>query len=415
MSTNDKLADALRRIANYDPWGSDEDEWVTSFALVQKWASEALAAHAASLAAPPAQGECNVEGSWLWLKLMDWCKQQRIAPATQNALFAIAAEAHKLYAPQPAPAPVKVECSASPDGRHAECDEAGTAGWCEWCSEQIEQPVAAAQPPAPVQVDDSARGTLALIDALRADEGASVTICGDNPDGPPNCGIYVNDAWTGWTDVRFEGETLQLCLRNALDAKRAAPDDVPVDASYSKHDQEIIADLEAMARNQAKGYWPKMLAICALRMIREARAAQPPAPAPVQVENYRDAYEGAREDLLDWKRRALRAEATLRTLGYTGIDASQPPAPGEAELPPLPEPAIYDRGRFGVCYSADQMLDYARAAIAALAQQRVDLEQFREPVMFWRETYVRLGMPVSKIAKAQHLIGLIDQQQEARK
>jgi hypothetical protein len=40
----------------------------------------------------------------------------------------------------------------------------------------------------------------------------------------------------------------------------------------------------------------------------------------------RDAYEGAREELLDWKGRAQRAEAKLRSLGYTGVDASEPPA-----------------------------------------------------------------------------------------
>lgn len=37
----------------------------------------------------------------------------------------------------------------------------------------------------------------------------------------------------------------------------------------------------------------------------------------------RNAYEGAREDLLDWKGRAQRAEAKLRSLGYSGIDASE--------------------------------------------------------------------------------------------
>jgi len=49
------------------------------------------------------------------------------------------------------------------------------------------------------------------------------------------------------------------------------------------------------------------------------RTAAPSAPD-------RDAYEGAREDLLDWKHRAQRAEATLRGLGYKGIDASEPPS-----------------------------------------------------------------------------------------
>src|SRR5690606_30260137 len=45
----------------------------------------------------------------------------------------------------------------------------------------------------------------------------------------------------------------------------------------------------------------------------------------------RAAYEGAREDLLDWKGRAQRAERTLRGLGYTGIDASEAPQPAEGD------------------------------------------------------------------------------------
>lgn len=66
---------------------------------------------------PGAQAVCNVDGSWLWLKLMDWCKKQRIAPATQNALFEIAGEAHKLYTqppsiPEPSEDDVDVACEA---------------------------------------------------------------------------------------------------------------------------------------------------------------------------------------------------------------------------------------------------------------------------------------------------------------
>lgn len=46
--------------------------------------------------------------------------------------------------------------------------------------------------------------------------------------------------------------------------------------------------------------------------------------------SFRDAYEGARDDLLDWKGRALRAEKRLRAEGWQGIDASSPSpaAPG---------------------------------------------------------------------------------------
>lgn len=40
----------------------------------------------------------------------------------------------------------------------------------------------------------------------------------------------------------------------------------------------------------------------------------------------------------------------------------------QGELPPLPEyPAIFDPGRFGVAYSAEQMRAYARQSIAAAA------------------------------------------------
>src|SRR5690606_24318948 len=55
---------------------------------------------------PPAEAQrctcpsapVGVEGTWLWGKLMDWCREQRIAPATQDKLFAIAGEAHRLNA-----------------------------------------------------------------------------------------------------------------------------------------------------------------------------------------------------------------------------------------------------------------------------------------------------------------------------
>ncbi|WP_027578417.1 hypothetical protein [Bradyrhizobium sp. Ai1a-2] len=56
-----------------------------------------------------------------------------------------------------------------------------------------------------------------LIEALRAEEGHSVTLVCDNPDfnlGPNNaieaCGDY-----TGWVDRRFEGETLAAALLSA--------------------------------------------------------------------------------------------------------------------------------------------------------------------------------------------------------
>ena len=44
-----------------------------------------------------------------------------------------------------------------------------------------------------------------------------------------------------------------------------------------------------------------------------------------QGQSDRDAYEGARRDLLDWKHRALSAESILRSLGYRGIVPTEPP------------------------------------------------------------------------------------------
>lgn len=59
--------------------------------------------------------------------------------------------------------------------------------------------------------------TLALIDALRHDEGHSVTLVNDNADfnGLPNCAIEVVGDWTGWEWRRFTGETVLEALRNA--------------------------------------------------------------------------------------------------------------------------------------------------------------------------------------------------------
>jgi hypothetical protein len=50
------------------------------------------------------------------------------------------------------------------------------------------------------------------------------------------------------------------------------------------------------------------------------------AALAAQGQGDRDAYEGARHDLLDWKHRALSAESILRSLGYRGIVPTEPPA-----------------------------------------------------------------------------------------
>jgi hypothetical protein len=42
------------------------------------------------------------EGTWLWGKLMDWCRMHGASPSNYNELFAIAADAHKLNNQEPA-------------------------------------------------------------------------------------------------------------------------------------------------------------------------------------------------------------------------------------------------------------------------------------------------------------------------
>lgn len=62
-----------------------------------------------------------------------------------------------------------------------------------------------------------------LIEELRADEGDTVVINCENPEGPPQQAIDCNGGWTGWNDLRFDGATLLECLRAAA-AARAATD-----------------------------------------------------------------------------------------------------------------------------------------------------------------------------------------------
>lgn len=59
---------------------------------------------------------------------------------------------------------------------------------------------------------------VALIDALRAEEGDDVRILCDNPEPPPNVAIECNGGWTNYDNRRFEGDTLIQCLRAAQSA-----------------------------------------------------------------------------------------------------------------------------------------------------------------------------------------------------
>lgn len=64
---------------------------------------------------------------------------------------------------------------------------------------------------------------LNYIDALRKDEGNSVTILCDNPDfGGPASAVEVCGDWTDWKDRRFAGDTLLSALERAHVAMCAA-------------------------------------------------------------------------------------------------------------------------------------------------------------------------------------------------
>lgn len=57
------------------------------------------------------------------------------------------------------------------------------------------------------------------INELRKNEGDSVRILCDNPEGPPNNAIECCGDWTDWKDRRFVGERLIDCLNDACRAK----------------------------------------------------------------------------------------------------------------------------------------------------------------------------------------------------
>ncbi|MBA4019149.1 MAG: hypothetical protein C0483_18440 [Pirellula sp.] len=60
---------------------------------------------------------------------------------------------------------------------------------------------------------------VSMIDDLRADEGDSVEILCDNPEGPPNNAVRVSAGWTNYEFERFEGATLEAALTAACFAK----------------------------------------------------------------------------------------------------------------------------------------------------------------------------------------------------
>lgn len=71
----------------------------------------------------------------------------------------------------------------------------------------------------------NAAETLAAIEALRANEGDSVTLIADDPEAVSvdrQCAIDCSGDWTVWADRRFYGATIAEALAAAVKARKAA-------------------------------------------------------------------------------------------------------------------------------------------------------------------------------------------------
>lgn len=68
------------------------------------------------------------------------------------------------------------------------------------------------------QLDPAQTSIIDAINTLRCEEGSSLTIFCQNPEGcgPDNEAITVSAGWTNWEDRRFTGTTLAECFARAL-------------------------------------------------------------------------------------------------------------------------------------------------------------------------------------------------------
>lgn len=83
-------------------------------------------------------------------------------------------------------------------------------------------------------------------------------------------------------------QTADILLSADYDLEPDAPAAPPESIQFDEHDLGIIRDLEAMAAEQLVGFWPKALALGALRLIRQRRTPPPPtevAAAAARVAN----------------------------------------------------------------------------------------------------------------------------------
>ncbi len=63
---------------------------------------------------------------------------------------------------------------------------------------------------------------IVAIEILRSDYASSVEILCDNEDGPPNNAIECFGEWTNYEVRRYEGDSVAVALKRAVEAYRAA-------------------------------------------------------------------------------------------------------------------------------------------------------------------------------------------------
>jgi len=97
---------------------------------------------------------------------------------------------------------------------------------CKVCTDGLHPIASAALTGQPSALDSGDGGEVgAAIEALRADEGDSVTICCDDPeavDASRRMAIDCVGAWTDWRERRFYGPSVAACLAAAVEARQQA-------------------------------------------------------------------------------------------------------------------------------------------------------------------------------------------------
>lgn len=98
--------------------------------------------------------------------------------------------------------------------RHAVRDAPGNTGYAR-SSVYVED----------VKLALDAWASVVMLELLRKDEGASVTVLCDNPEAVSadvQCAVEISDDWTDWEPKRFYGRDIGTCLKQAIEAKGAA-------------------------------------------------------------------------------------------------------------------------------------------------------------------------------------------------